>query len=401
MNRIKSCCYFLKFPYRFVMIILLMIMMATGAYGQGWTFSIQLKSPGCEGVGSYVTQANALLSSINTMGIPTKSECDAIRQQILAIKVSGPNGNGGTCSVYYSCGECVGSDISGTSGAGVVGTVSINGLAQGLAFFSTHPSSDYENWYNDLLVKFQSMGVDLKGYISGDGLATSDANFNQGYADQIAEFEKKANDDITYQKPEQGGVVDLTGKSAFEGKVVDPGKMNPGESKDYVKLFDPPALDYPDPVAVPKPSYTPSNAENVKDNEIESYKNPYVETGLEVAKSVTDILVPNELVGFGLKAGFNLVAEDVNAYIACSGSGPCPDTKTILTNSLNRTVDDAKEAIQDKITDGASGIVTNYVGKKLGISDKAIKKANDTWEKISTASDAFDTGYEFGTEINK
>jgi len=389
-----------------------MIMMATGAYGQGWTFSMQIKTPGCEGSSTYVSQINALLSGISTMGIPTKSECEAVRQQILAIKVSGPNGNGGTCSVYYTCGECMGSDISGTAGGSVAGGVSINGLAQGLAFFSTHPSSDYENWYNDLLVKFQSMGVDLKGYISGDGLAMPDANFNQGYADQIAEFEKKANNDIiTYQKPEQGGVVDLTKPSAFEGKVVDPNKMSSSTANSATSSDA--KTSSPDNLTVPIMGGSPTTDEERERNNLYKDMNTMSGYGLDESNFknepapfwTSDQMLEVEKAGvsFAVGAAIALTATASTPFIVAAGTTllgiaavdvAFEDIKAVVkannTGEISSTGQILLESGKSIAKDAAIAAVDMGIGAGVGKIAPVAKEILEIIPAVGTASSAYD-----------
>jgi hypothetical protein len=90
---------------------------------------------------------------------------------------------------------------------------------QGSAFFSPHESKSVENWINDFNQKMESMGmVSGKTYPSPvrDIPTTGDVDFDKFYADQTIRFEK----------PEQGGVVDLTGKAGvvdISGKTGESG----------------------------------------------------------------------------------------------------------------------------------------------------------------------------------
>jgi hypothetical protein len=112
----------------------------------------------------------------------------------------------GDCSASFTVTACTGSDISNSFGSAEPGSVSIDGPAQGTAFFSPHDSRGLENWIDDYVVKMESMGISVEGYNSltmQDIPMTGNAEFDKGYVDRMVSFEK----------PEQGGVVDLTGKT--------------------------------------------------------------------------------------------------------------------------------------------------------------------------------------------
>jgi hypothetical protein len=83
------------------------------------------------------------------------------------------------------------------------GSVSIDGLAQGSAFFTPHQSKAIENWIDDYIQKMKSMGMDVYSNppVNRDIPSTGQDDFDKYYADQSIRFEK----------PEQGGVVDLSG----------------------------------------------------------------------------------------------------------------------------------------------------------------------------------------------
>jgi len=114
-------------------------------FAQGWTFSARIQETGpcyTAGAASTVAEANAAFASAGNLGIPTQSQCQAIRA-MAAISVStGPlydaNGNYiGTCTVSIVCGPCTGSDIN--SGLNP-GDVNFNAAAQGLPYCTDHPS---------------------------------------------------------------------------------------------------------------------------------------------------------------------------------------------------------------------------------------------------------------------
>ncbi len=172
---------------------------------QGWTFSFNLTTSGpC---GAYIPS----LPTFTIPYMPDQGFCESLRQQILAIRVSEPvlNDQGqyiGECAVFYTVTSCTGADIVMPADNFSPGSVSIDGLTQGSAFFSPHQSKAIENWINDYTQKMESMGMNVGSPAIPafpDVPSTGDPDFDKFYADQTIRFEK----------PEQGGVVDLTGKT--------------------------------------------------------------------------------------------------------------------------------------------------------------------------------------------
>jgi hypothetical protein len=162
---------------------------------QGWSFTATLTYSGSCG-GSVPT-----IPPITIPYLPTKSDCESLRQTVLSYIASS-----GGCSVFYTCTPCTGADISNSFGQTEPGSVSIDGPAQGTAFFSPHESRGLENWIDDYVVKMESMGISVEGYNSltmQDIPLTGNAEFDKGYVERMVSFEY----------PEQGGVVDLTGKT--------------------------------------------------------------------------------------------------------------------------------------------------------------------------------------------
>ncbi|HOW10753.1 MAG TPA: hypothetical protein PLX08_13225 [Bacteroidales bacterium] len=172
-------------------------------FAQGWIFTFTVTSSGPCG------SSLPYIPPFTVPYMPTQSFCESLRQQILAIRASTPvfDSNGkyiGDCSVFYTCSACTGSDmtIPGDNTA-QPGSVSIDGLAQGTAFFTPHESKAIENWIDDYIQKMKSMGMDVYSNqpVNQDIPSTGQADFDKYYADQSIRFEK----------PEQGGVVDLSG----------------------------------------------------------------------------------------------------------------------------------------------------------------------------------------------
>ncbi|MFZ0281519.1 MAG: hypothetical protein WAL29_07710 [Bacteroidales bacterium] len=188
--------------------LILLVIFLTGFVvinGQGWTFTFAIATSG---------PCGASLPVLPTFTIPymsNQSFCESLRQNILNIRVSGSvyGDHGeylGECAVFYTCTACTGSDIAVPSDNSLPGTVAIDGLTKGTAFFSPHESKTIQNWIDDYNQKMESMGITAgmkNADIVPDVPATGDADFDKFYADQTIRFEK----------PEQGGVVDLTGKT--------------------------------------------------------------------------------------------------------------------------------------------------------------------------------------------
>lgn len=170
---------------------------------QGWIFTFTVTSSGPCG------SSLPYIPSFTVPYMPTQSFCESLRQQILAIRASTPvyNDRGeyiGDCSVFYTCTPCSGSDMTMPGdNTSQPGSVSIDGLAQGSAFFTPHQSKAIENWIDDYIQKMKSMGMDVYSNppVNRDIPSTGQDDFDKYYADQSIRFEK----------PEQGGVVDLSG----------------------------------------------------------------------------------------------------------------------------------------------------------------------------------------------
>lgn len=169
---------------------------------QGWSFTFTTEVSGpC---GSYAPQ----LPVFAIPYMPDKNTCESVRQTIVGISASQPMydnyGNYiGDCKAYITATACTGSDAA--AGAGAPGSVSIDGLVAGSPFFSPHDTRALENWINDYMLKLKAMGVAINedNYLTAQDIPlTGVESFDKKYADEVLRFEY----------PEQGGVVDLSGK---------------------------------------------------------------------------------------------------------------------------------------------------------------------------------------------
>jgi hypothetical protein len=214
----KSKKYYIRLVYVSAFaFVFLMIPLSTKAQGWGFTFQLSQSGP-CSG--TIPTLPNFTVPSV----IPNQGQCEALRQTVLDVKISAAQyddkGNYiGDCNVFYTCTPCTGSDIVTTSSLYNPGSVSIDGLTQGTAFFSPHESEALQNWINDYTQKMTAMGWQVNGgkaITFQDIPLTDDNEFNKYYIDQV----------VRYEKPEQGGVVYLK-----EGQgVVDPNALKGNEA---------------------------------------------------------------------------------------------------------------------------------------------------------------------------
>lgn len=210
-----------------IIALLLLFFLSNLMQAQGWSFTFSVTSSG---------PCGATLPYIQPFTIPylsTQGQCESLRQTILSIRVSQPmyDEHGsyiGDCSVFYTATPCTGADISTSGGEFSPGSVSIDGLLQGSAFFTPHETKELENWMNDYLVKMKSMGVTIEpdySFTIQDIPLTGDKDFDEFYVSQIIDFEK----------PEQGGTVYLNEPSA--NTSPEPGSKTDEELGTTVQLL--------------------------------------------------------------------------------------------------------------------------------------------------------------------
>lgn len=94
---------------RLLFIVLLVFMPAVGV--AQYSFTPTIHGAGLSECSQAAAEANRMLQGFRISGIPTKSECEKIRAQILAIKVSAYR-----CNIYYTCTPCTGTDMRVNSG---------------------------------------------------------------------------------------------------------------------------------------------------------------------------------------------------------------------------------------------------------------------------------------------
>lgn len=192
---------------------------------QGWSFTFQIYATGnCGGV-----QPPAV--TLPHLGLPTKSQCESLRQQVLAIKASV-----GGCTVGYTCTACTGSDIvtpgpggtgglGGSSGQGAAGEVSFDGLFEGKPLFTPHQSSAFEDWARDYRQQLESYGITsiLGKNITPNQIPeiplTGDIGVDTTYAKLAAGFSPDLDASVVDLRGKQG-VVDLSDNLANSENTV-------------------------------------------------------------------------------------------------------------------------------------------------------------------------------------
>jgi len=176
---------------------------------QGWTFTPQIKLVGnCEGAGAAIAQANAMLSALGNLAMPTKSQCESLRLQILSFQVSG-----GDCLVGYTCTPCTGSDLGVSGQIAAVGQINNNSVLQGRSFFSSQESTAFEDWateYKQLLASYGITSILGKDIIPNQSLnipVTGNLPLDTDYARLAAGFNPSAPPVDPYSQ--DASVVDL------------------------------------------------------------------------------------------------------------------------------------------------------------------------------------------------
>lgn len=167
----KAICNKLIFK---LLIAILFLGSWNNAKADGWSFSTQEHVSGSEcGSMTYTLP-------YSTLNIPTKSQCEQVRQAILSIKVSA-----GFCTAYFTCSECTGSDIlSGTGSGQEGGAVSISGLDQGNPFFSANNSTAIEDWITQYQQRVSSMTMRNQANAPSGGAEvplSGDVNLDNAY----------------------------------------------------------------------------------------------------------------------------------------------------------------------------------------------------------------------------
>jgi len=200
-----------RFPFQFVLTVLLLSGSGTAAVAQGWTYTLTVQH---SGPGPCIP-----FPQLPPFAYYTKEACEYNRQMELSNNGEDYSAYGdGSCILIITATPCVGSDIGqgagGSSLAGNPGNVNITGLLTGNATFSPHDTRAIENWINEFMQRNRAYGIPAEGMTpitSSDVPLTGNADFDRFYTEQMIRFEK----------PEQGGTVYLS-----EGQnIIDPNDL--------------------------------------------------------------------------------------------------------------------------------------------------------------------------------
>lgn len=165
----------------FIIVALITFIYSGSVRAQGWGFTANLAYSGnCPGATG--------ISLPQISGFATKPQCDAVRNQILAISISS-----GSCTVYYTCTPCTGSDINNDQLN--PGTLNLNSQFEGKPLFTPHNSKAFEDWATGYKKQLEAYGIKS---ILGNTLTardfpqTGNAKFDAAYGKNASGFKAKS-----------------------------------------------------------------------------------------------------------------------------------------------------------------------------------------------------------------
>jgi hypothetical protein len=208
---------------------------------------------------------------------------------------------------------------------------------------------------------------------------------DEDYATQMAAFEK-SEDVVSYEKPEQGGVVDLSKPSVFEGKTVNMDEVS-GTKNGLSSASDAPDLFKGGYNTIPDKGIDNSDVENSKEDSFftEEQKLDLTKAGASLVVGVTaTLLLPEAATAVGIVAtavATTAVVDIPFEYYKAYKNGENLSNGQILLNGIKETGKDLPFAIADPyIVKGAQSAV------KGGIGILKIKgKTKDLFELIAPA----------------
>lgn len=188
---------------------------------QGWGFTINLTQTGPCGSG-----LPSLPTFIIPSVFPSRGQCEALRQTILAVKETFPVYDGskyiGDCSLFYTCTPCSGSDLV-SPGQVNPGEVAFDGQFSGRPLFTPHESSAFDDWAKDYKQQLEAFGI--KSIIDNTLTSmkipsTGDKDFDAFYSNQTNNF----NPTTSPVKPPalDASVVDLSESKGVVGLLTTP-----------------------------------------------------------------------------------------------------------------------------------------------------------------------------------
>ncbi len=326
-------------------------------HAQGWSFTAQVKVAG--DCGGYVP----VIQPITVPSLPTKAQCESLRQSVLQITASG-----GGCTAYYECTPCTGSDIIYTTDYTAPGSVSIDGALQGSAFFSAHESAAVEDWVNEYMQKLRSMGVlnDVNYQLGIQDIPlTGDVDFDQYYMRMVAAFETNFSSTPYAGTRTAGSSETAAGASAASG-TAEEGNASSNDGN------------------TPKPAAGNNSTGNTAGAGQTTYNGDGVEISGNTVGLLTDQAQLQKQMEWMEKNGFNdLRQSSVNNSIDESGNDPAgksagesmiralfgqiPDTKIAIAADLNVN-------FIDQTMEGLTSVTNDYFS---GNEARAIENANN------------------------
>jgi hypothetical protein len=236
-----------KLCIQLVSFIIILSGFSNSADSQGWSFAPSIAESDCAGT-SYLDEANAVLAQFSTsVKMPTKSQCEALRQSINGFSVGGDWYSSGNppvhhyCSISITCTACTGSDIV-TPGQLNPGDVSFDWESTGNPFFTTHQSEAFENWARDYKALLESYGIkSILGNRFDEWLIplTGDKNFDGPYSRRISDFNPPAPIKNTVDSGVYvgGSRVANSMDDFLNKKVVIPGGRSPEDATQQDKWY--------------------------------------------------------------------------------------------------------------------------------------------------------------------
>jgi hypothetical protein len=373
---IESSSYFKNMQRQLIFLLFFTALIAgtdNKAKAQGWSFTMTI---------NYSGPCGATLPQLPIFTIPfmpTHGDCESIRAQLIAIRGSVPvidnNGNYiGDCTAYVSCSACTGSDMAGGSSLDP-GNVSINGPAQGSAFFAPHQSISVENWIEETQQKLRAMGyvVNANNTIKAQDVSlTGNEDFDKYYAGQI----------VRYEKPEQGGTVYL--KEGTKG-IIDPndlkdtGKKSETENNVTSSQKEGTSLGS----VVPPPGSIPEYANTYNFSTVSSANEGIVDnspSGKSFTDAAIDFVIDKTKSKYSEWVGY-LAGEVCSNMTEAANILGNPDVNSLSDQDMARF--DEKSVLLRANVDMVKSEVNGYVSEGIAtITGKAVKAVEYIGEKV-------------------
>ncbi len=377
------------------------------ANAQGWTFTPQLKFVGdCEGAGAAAAQANAMLSGLGNLSLPSKSMCESLRQQVLAIQVAG-----GDCFVGYTCTPCTGADISSPAGVTSAGTVSFTGQYTGEPLFSPHESLTRENYgiyykqMQDILGFSSYLGSALMPVMMPKVPTTGDKPLDDSYARLAAEYNPTPYDPYS----QDASVVDLRHLGDDPGVVQL--LTNEEEQRKRDEWYQDKLSEQGFSDLAPLTSEGITDEGSTWNREKQDLAFAIVGGALTVATVYLAVTAGPTVAAVGITAtlfeevglvtaaswALPVIQESVNAIQDCY-TGNCPTTSEILVNMADREMGNIV-GTAGSIVSGAASVVTQ---KAIGtVSSKGVNAVKNVWDASFGLTDSGKSVWEAWDKFQK